>query len=1024
MSGKLEAVLIHIFKSLKMDVTDYCDIETIDGNQCLVMNDGSLATLVEFKGKTSVLGRNEFEKFISALTITLSAFFARKGHAIQFVFIKDFINQSALDSVIKSQKKTAEILRLDINDIIDEVSDVYSNYVYSERCYIVLWSYPALLDDLELKLSKAEKNEFRKNNDWPSLKTAQNLLRPISALHDHHTSYVNTVTNTFRNRNNGFSISILDVSDALNRIRRTVYPDITQDEWKPYIPVESSSIPLRWKDNNDVDDKSEFMYPDISEQIMTASFSAPKRNSNKANANDPMNDPTLLKVGDRLFAPLMFKFPPAETHGLTFNKLFNELNATDTRQNGERKALPYSFSMMIESDGMNVFRFKQIFAGFLGMASDINKNINAARKKLKERLRNGERIVKMRMSAMTWADSENYAELLLRKRKLWKAMESWGNATVIENTGNPMFAFQSNALALSHKHIANPAPAPLYEALMLTPITRPSSVFANTTTVTRSLCGKLMPWERFSDIQSVWLNLFCGRPGAGKSVTVNSMNIDACLMPGMHRIPYLCYLDIGISSEGFITAIKDALPPELQYLAIYKRLQNTAEDCINPFDLHLGGREPLPYFKTFIVNFITLLVTPTERKGIPYTGMSSLVSELVNAVYKLRDTGDKGQPNKYNAGEYPLIDKKIEELGITASSGHTNYYDLVDRLFEAGCIYEAEIAQRSAVPVLSDLAAVCQREDIKATFDIQTEGNNLIKLFTFGLKTATERYPMFNSSTKFDLGSARVVALDLQDVALKTRDPALMQQNALMYMMASQAFFKKISFSKEIIQSIRPQYKQYYMRLCNELIDEVKIIDIDEYHNTGGNESFQNALDAYARESRKWKLEINILSQIPEDFKDLIKLASTVVLLESGSEDTRKYIKENMSLPDVAEHALVTHCHGPSKDGSTFLAIINGKDNVHYQLYTLTLGAKRLWRLSTTAEDRKLRSNLYERMPKKEAINILAKRFPSGGCKSYVDKLKHSLASSSKNDFDEDEINAEIVEKIANDLYQEYMESL
>lgn len=1028
MASKLEAVLVHIFRSLKLDVTDYCDIETVEGNECLVMNDGTLGTLLEFNGKKSVLGRGEFDGFINSFTSTLSSFFNQRGHAIQFLFVRDFIGQEELSNLLNPQKITAKALMLDLNDIIEETAEVYSKYVYYEKCYIVLWSKPALLDNLELKLSQAERNKFRKNNNWPAFSRSQNLLRPISYLRDRHLSFLNAIRVTLQNKTFNFQVNVLNVSDALKQIRARVYPDISSDNWNPAIPYKdertnsSRKVPARWKNNNDTDDMSEFMYPDISEQIMVSAMSSPTQKNNDSN-NNQLNDPTLAQVGQRLFAPLMFKLPPSETDGLTFNKLFNSINSTDTRQNGVRKSLPFSFSMLIESDGMSVYAYKQIFASILGVASTVNKNIVDSQKLLKERQQNGEKIVKLKMSAMTWADSENISELLLRKRKLWKLLESWGGSTVVEKMGDPMLSFQSNSLALSHQHIGNAAPAPLSEALKLAPLTRPTSQFETITTMMRSMCGKLMPWERFSPLQTLWLNLFSGRPGTGKSVTVNSMNIDACLMGGLKRLSYMVYLDIGISSAGFIDAIVDALPKEYHYLALYKRLQNSSDDCINPFDIHLGGRYPLPHIKTFIVNFITLLITPPEKNGLPYEGMNALVSAAVDEAFKLKDTAEKGQPSTYTEGEFPVVDTALKQHGIQATPGKTPYYVLVDRLFEKGCYYEAEVAQRGAVPILSDLAAVANAPEFKERFgSININGNSLLSLFKFGLDTASDQYPVFNSKTKFDIGSARVIALDLQDVVVKSKDPIEMHKTSIMYMISMQCFFKKISYSQETLNFIRPAYQSYYKKLVSQLIDEYKSFSIDEYHNTGGNKLLENSIMAYARESRKWLLEINVLSQLPKDFNDLMTLASNIVLLEAGSQETRNYIREKVNLTDVAENALQTHCNGPSKDGTTFLAIQINNDTTNFQLYTLTLGPKRLWRLSTTAEDRKLRVLMYEKMNKKDAIALLAKRFPSGGCKNYVTKLKQSAIE--KPDFNDEEVSDEIVEKIANDLYKEYLDNL
>ncbi|HGF3969416.1 TPA: type IV secretion protein DotO [Yersinia enterocolitica] len=1019
MSGKLEAVLLHILTSLKIDVTDYCDIETVDANNSIVMTDGSLGTIVRFNGRKNILGRNEYSSFIRKLSSSIGVFFKGNGHQIQFLFYKDLDSKSQLERAVKSQRVSAEKLNLNLDDLIDETVEKNAGYIYLEECYMVFWSRPSLLDPIETKISQDEKNKFRKENHWPSTANAQNLLRPISYLMDRHESFVSKIVSDLSSKQFGCSVEIINVSNALKEIKRRVYPEYTSDKWKPSIPFqdkltgEINGIPTRWKNTSSDKDKSEILYPNIAGQIMVATSEIGKHDA-KRSAYDPLNDPTIIRVGARFYAPLLIKTPPSKEEN--FANLFASLNGVETRNDNQRKTIPYSVSFMIESDGLGGTAFKSIFANILSITSDINKNINLAMKALKERKRDGEVITKLRMSVMTWADWNNGEQLILRKSKLWKVIEAWGDTTLMEKSGNPMTAFQTNCMGLTTKHIGPACPAPLEEALELMPLTRPASPFVNVSTTYRSLDGKLMPWEIFSEIQSHWLTLVSGKPGSGKSATINSRHIDACLLGGVERLPWHGIIDIGISCEGFTNAISDALPPHLKHLVLYARLQNTASNCINPLDVHLGARYPLPKWREFIVNFITLLITPVERQGKPYEGMTSLVGTIIDEAYKLKDTLEKGQPNTYSEGEDLFVDKAIKEAGIKVVPNNTPYYDIVDMLFDKGFIYEAERAQRYAVPRLSDLATVLNSQELQAKFgNFTSENNKILEAFNFGLLTASNDYMIFNSSTKFDIGSARIIAIDLQDVVVKGSSPAQQQKTALMYMIARQSFMKKVAFHTDDLPQINKRYLDYYRKLINELIDENKTFCMDEFHNTGGMPQLTDQINADARESRKWKMEIILLSQKPEDFGVLSDIATTIIVMDSGTENTRAYLRENISLSPVAESALINHCNGANADGCTFLAMIKTKSGDFTQLFTATLGPKRLWRLSTTAEDRKLRTLLFNKMPRTQAIKLLATKFPQGGCKATVDMLKQNQEKKNKV-FNDDEILDSVIEGLANQM--------
>ncbi|MEX5623986.1 hypothetical protein ABFV62_28065, partial [Pseudomonas syringae] len=94
-------------------------------------------------------------------------------------------------------------------------------------------------------------------------------------------------------------------------------------------------------------------------------------------------------------APLLMSIPPAEPQ--YFNTLFNSLNRAETQENGVSRALPYSVSIMLSSDGMSVLAWKSLFAQLLSVTSEQNRNINLATKELRERVRDGECMVKLQV---------------------------------------------------------------------------------------------------------------------------------------------------------------------------------------------------------------------------------------------------------------------------------------------------------------------------------------------------------------------------------------------------------------------------------------------------------------------------------------------------------------------------------------------------------------------------------------------------------------------------------------------------
>ena len=69
---------------------------------------------------------------------------------------------------------------------------------------------------------------------------------------------------------------------------------------------------------------------------------------------------------------------------------------------------------------------------------------------------------------------------------------------------------------------------------------------------------------------------------------MNALNLGTILSAGTSKLPYIAILDIGPSSSGLISLIRDALPLERRHEAVHFKLRMTPQYSINPFDTQLG----------------------------------------------------------------------------------------------------------------------------------------------------------------------------------------------------------------------------------------------------------------------------------------------------------------------------------------------------------------------------------------------------------------------------------------------------
>ena len=121
----------------------------------------------------------------------------------------------------------------------------------------------------------------------------------------------------------------------------------------------------------------------------------------------------------------------------------------------------------------------------------------------------------------------------------------------------------------------------MIEVMKLLPWQRPSSPFAYGPILLRSPDGKVWPYQTGSNVTTTWFDLVFAQPGAGKSVLLNTLNLGTCLSPGLTNLPFIAVIDIGPSSSGLISLIREALPSNRAHEACHYRLQMAHQFSIN-----------------------------------------------------------------------------------------------------------------------------------------------------------------------------------------------------------------------------------------------------------------------------------------------------------------------------------------------------------------------------------------------------------------------------------------------------------
>lgn len=933
---------------LKQTTIAYCDIQTADSRTVLVANDGSLISILRVEGVQMLIGKEEFDRILEGVRQSLQTTLSHSGYLIQvfFSYNKDEIKKE-INEIFMPAKATAERLGLSLDDLFNERVDYLSEFCACEEVYLAVWTRLGTLTGEQSKRARNEKLKDIKKSKIPPFFQTQNILAAVPDLRESHDSFARSVASDFNNW--GIVTSILEVHEAIHVMRRSADPEFTDRNWRPYLPGDKITIKEYKEMRGEI---SDILWPSLARQILP-------RDAENINLRT-------ARVGDRIYSSVFIDLFPKDVQ--SFVRLFSRTLQTQ---------IPWRISFLIESNGLGAAGIRSAIASVLTITSRQNRLISDSLKLLSYiNLSGDDAVVRLRVCAATWAPEGDMRLLRSRASMLSRAIQGWGSCDVSEISGDSFEGVISSMLAVSSKSVATATIAPLSDVLVMLPFFRPASPWSHGAILFRSPDGKPWPYHPGSQFQTTWIDLFYARPGSGKSVLSNTINLAVCLSAGISRLPRIAIIDIGPSSSGLISLLKDALPANQKHLVAYHRLRMRPDYSINPFDTQLGCRYPTPQERSFLVNFLTLLVTPVGAEKA-YDGVADMSGLVVDELYK--SLADEGNANVYAGHVDDNVDAALEEIGFVFDP-KTTWWEVTDALFLAGFTHQALLAQRHAMPVLADVAAICRLPAITDLYIriITPTGETLIQAYSRMISSAVREYPIISQVTRFDLGDARVVALDLDEVARSGGDAAN-RQTGVMYMLARYVLARHYYLAEDNIGDMPEGYREYHRTRIMEIREDPKRIVFDEFHRTVKVQAVRDQVIQDMREGRKWKVQVALISQSLDDFDSvMVEFATSVFIMEAGPEQAIQKTSKIFGLSVTAQNALRNRVHGPREGGATFLAQFATKYGAHTQLLTATLGPVELWALNTTAEDVNVRNRAYRRLGPRMARQVLAKRFPNG----------------------------------------------
>lgn len=946
----------------------FIDIETVEDEYTVVMSDGTLLTAVSIEGASKTVLHNEFVEILNEGERRLTAYMADGCHYVSFFFLRDSDGaREEVERVYGGARAAIKNMGLALDDLVEEQIEVLSKICRKERCILLFWSNNKGLTRDEKNLAAQIRMKQRKG--MPLANDAQDLGMGVDMMLTKHKSFVNEFCRDLSSVY--ISTRTLDVHEFLYELRSSIDSEWTPSSWEPFLP--NDPIPMRL-DNKYAPDCSGMVWPSMKEQLFPRGAE--------------MVDHATVKIGDTVFSPMTIELMPRSPE--PFQALFNRL---------EQEDIPWRYHMMIKPDGMSVMGFKELLASFMQYTPAAeNKYLVEVKKNLQGLRDSGEEVVKLQISICTWGPADDLKEVERRRAILNRCVQGWGNCEVAPAEGDPLETMMSSTAGGVLNSIANPAAAPLYEAVKMAPLTRPSSPWQIGSQPLRSADGKIIPYQPYSKLQTSWTSLIFAPMGYGKSVFMNYSNISLVLSPDNTELPFISIIDVGPSSKGLIDLLAGALPKDKKHMVMYSRLLNSEEYAINVFDTRLGLRFPLSNQKAFLINFLSYLCTPDDGDSPP-DGILGIADTVITLAYSVG--ADRKTAKNYSPRVAEAIDRILAEKGFKIEIGATKWWDIVDFLYKEGMSHEATLAQRFAVPTLEDIVHLVNDTRVESIYGdakIGSTSETMPKYFWRKITENINKYPIISGVTQFDLGEARVVSLDLDEVA-KGQGSDAKRRTGLMYMVAYYVLTNRFFTGQEHLSEMQGEvgiynidYRPYHAKFVDSIKQLPKRFCIDEKHRVSGLKMVEQQLVESIREGRKWKVEIMQSSQLPEDFEEeAIRLASNIFILGGGNSANCDKVTKQFNLSPTMDYLLRTQIKRPSSRGSTLLAILETDKGVFEQLVMSTQGPTFLWACNSSSDDAYVRNTLASKIGDMEARRMLVKYHPAGNLDDVIESKKRLM---------------------------------
>lgn len=981
---------------LHTDAASYCQLETAvpfagraDMDPGVLINrGGSLMTVLRVDGSLGPVANDKIPDVVEGLSRTLIPSLQTGRHTMDWVFER---NDPATDRYMErcyapiiSQSRRLGMDSAMERILRDEMASI-RKHVSAEESYLIVYTHLVGITKSEIKTEQGRRKELFKENPIGRLDQAQSPRLTMQSALRNHMSLVGTLQKELRQ---WFSVALLSRHDVTSLVRTAYHEESASPKWRAVLPGD----PVPVKASYIAGDNSGYVWPKVSQQICGSG----------RNVEHVRGTPH-VKIGSTYYGTVLVTQGPQDDNQL-FSHIFGSI----------RRTMPWRVVFRITPKVLDSLKFREVLLNVCAWIGD-NASIKRSFDWLKEYDKSG-CAVGIQMAFQTWAPSLDLLEQQFAD--LNKCVTDWGICTTSQDCGDPFGQWASGVSGFSAQHRGALMPAPIEEAIALMPLQRPAApwqsgpLFASTD-------GRPYPFNPRSGIMTFLLALYVAPPGSGKSVTMGRNFWTTALAPtGLNELSPVGSIDIGPTQVRQALLLQQLLPERLKKQVMAARMRNSIDMRINPCDTLPGCRKPTALQNQFLLYLLTLLCTPLGKGKSPYPNMDNLAQLCIEVAFRRAASPEKAK--RFEDSE-PLVNETLKEIDYKVDR-YSTWWEVTDALWAKGKLQASSIAQRHAVPTLHDIIEAANSDDVRAVYAkegfeavVKETGMTLISQFIECLRSGLRLFPVLDGTTTFDLGDARVIALDLDDVARGSGEQG--DRCVAIWMMLCRNLFamrwyrkERDGALKEVLEMCPESYHAWHFDYAVTMQGLRKTLFCDELHRAGGATAFLDCLDLDGREGRKWGIDFHFASQFHTDFRPSMRSLSTAIyILDGRDEQVVRAVKQDFGFDDECIRLLRTYGTGASSRGGPFLVRYSTSKGVVTQMLYNVMGTQLLWSTNTTPEDMALRDRIEAKLGRVEALEALSEVVGTSA-KDQVLNRRNSIGESETVDVYA-EIAAEVIGK-------------